>query len=310
MLSRAAERVYWSGRYLERSEDMARLIQQYSQRLLDLPPEAGVEWSELIRIVGAADAFAQSDYGDTEADIFAFLLTDTDSQASLAYTLRMARENVRNTRDLLPQESWEFTNELHQFAKASLAAAADGENTFEILSEVVGRCQGINGVLRGTMSHHSPFHFLALGQSLERADMTSRILDVAAPYIQHDDEFVRRYGSSIWTNILKTVSGFQMYRQYCRLEVDGRHVIEFLLRDRAFPRAVGWCVERARSSCAQLPRNEATSEALDAIDALLVPIAPQQLTAASVSEMMDTLQVKLGEVHDAIVATWFLPGER
>ena len=106
MLSRAAERVYWTGRYLERAENTARIVQQYSQLLLDLPPEAGVEWSELVRIVGVAEAFEASGNADSEAAILLFLLADIAGSSSLAYSLRMARENIRNSRDLLPQESW------------------------------------------------------------------------------------------------------------------------------------------------------------------------------------------------------------
>lgn len=307
MLSRAAERVYWSGRYLERAEDMARLVQQYSQLLLDLPGEAGVDWSELVRIVGAADDYAAAGRPDTEADILDYLLADAGSPASLASSLAMMRENLRNTRDLLPLESWEFANELYQYARRNLDTAAAGENRFEILSEIVGRCQGINGVLRGTMSQHSPYHFQTLGQALERADMTSRIVDVAAAYIQHNERLVRRYGSSLWTNVLKSVSGFQMYRQFCQPEVAGERVIEFLLLDRAFPRAVAWCVDRAKASAAALPHGDAVRSALNTVDAQLVPITPDRMTAGDVSELMDTVQLRLGNVHAAIVDTWFLP---
>ncbi|MDX1500650.1 MAG: alpha-E domain-containing protein [Woeseiaceae bacterium] len=309
MLSRAAERIYWTGRYLERAEDTARLVQQYSQLLLDLPPEAGVDWRELVRIVGAARNFAASGRPETEREILEFLLADRDGPSSLAYSLRMARENIRNTRDLLPQESWEFANELYQYANRHLAAAAAGENRFEILSECVVRCQGIIGILHGTMSRHSPYHFQMLGQGLERADMTSRIVDVAAAYIQHNERIVKRYGSSLWTNVLKSVSGFQMYRQFCQPEVEGERVIEFLLLDRAFPRAVAYCVDRCRATCGELPRNDAARAALDAVDALLVPIAPERMTASDVSGLMDTVQQKLGDVHAAIVATWLLPGD-
>lgn len=309
MLSRAAERVYWSGRYLERAEDTARLVQQYSQLLLDLPAEAGVDWSELVRIVGAAESFAATGRPETEAEILDFLLADTLSPVSLATSLTMMRENLRNTRDLLPQEGWEFANELHQYARKNLAAAAAGENRFEILSECIGRCQGINGVLRGTMSHHSPYHFQTLGQSIERADMTSRIVDVAAAYIRHNEALVRRYGSSLWTNVLKSVSGFQMYRQFCRPEVEGERVIEFLLLDRAFPRAVAYCTDRAKASCAALPRGEAVRAALNSVESLLVPITADQMTAGDVSRLMDSVQLKLANVHAAIVDTWFLPGD-
>ena len=308
MLSRAAERVYWTGRYLERAEDMARLVQQYSQLLLDLPEEVGVEWSELVRIVGAAAPFEASGMNADEKGILEFLLVDPDSPSSLAYSLRMARENIRNTRDLLPLESWESVNELYQFARESLAPAAAGSDRFEVLAECIARCQQISGILSGTMSHQEPYHFQTLGQSLERADMTSRVVDVATAYIQHNERVVRRYGSSLWTNVLKSVSGFQMYRQYRQPEVQGSVVINFLLTDRYFPRAITYCVEQAKSSSNALPQAAAAVAALDAVTELLGPIPDGQVTAVTVSELMDTVQARLGDVHRAVVDTWFLPG--
>jgi uncharacterized alpha-E superfamily protein len=220
----------------------------------------------------------------------------------------MARENIRNTRDLLPQESWENVNELYQYALHSLTPAAQGQNRFEVLSETIGRCQQINGSLRGTMSHHSPYHFLVLGQSLERADMTSRIIDVAAAYVQHNERLVRRYGSSLWTNVLKSVSGFQMYRQYCQPQVEGFRVIDFLLRDTAFPRAIACCLDEAKTSCNKLPRAEQTVAALDAVAARIEPLPEDRLTALDVSALMDSLQKRLANAHQAVVDTWFLPG--
>jgi len=306
MLSRAAQRVYWTGRYLERAENTARIVQQYSQLLLDLPEEVGVGWFELVRIVGATDAYRASGKPDTETDILEFLLADAEGSSSLVYALRMARENVRNTRDLLPHEAWESVNELYQEARRSLGPAAKNEDRFEILSECIGDCQKITGILTGTLSHHSPYHFLSLGQSIERADMTSRIIDVATAYIQHNERLVRRYGSSLWTNVLKSVSGFQMYRQYCQPQVQGYRVIDFLLRDRAFPRSIAFCLDNARSSCAALPRCRDTGTALDKVEGLLQPIPADRLSAAEVSTLMDNVQKCLGDAHQAVTATWFL----
>jgi uncharacterized alpha-E superfamily protein len=158
------------------------------------------------------------------------------------------------------------------------------------------------------MSHQEPYHFQTLGQSLERADMTSRVVDVATAYIQHNERVVRRYGSSLWTNVLKSVSGFQMYRQYRQPEVQGSVVINFLLTDRYFPRAITYCVEQAKSSSNALPQAAATVAALDAVTELLGPIPDGQVTAVTVSELMDTVQARLGDVHRAVVDTWFLPG--
>lgn len=306
MLSRAAERVYWTGRYLERAENTARLVQQYSQLLLDLPGEVGVGWSELVRIVGAMDAFRATGKPDTEAGIIEFLLADADGCTSLVYSLRMARENIRNTRDLLPHEAWESVNELYQEARLSLGPAASGEDRFEVLAECIGECQKISGILTGTVSHHSPYQFLSLGRSIERADMTSRIIDVAAAYIQHNERLVRRYGSSLWTNVLKSVSGFQMYRQFCQPQVQGFRVIDFLVRDPAFPRSIAFCVESARSSCGALPRGGNTIAALDAVESLLQPILSEQISATEVTALMDTVQLRLGDAHRAVAETWFL----
>lgn len=307
MLSRAAERIYWTGRYLERAENTARIVQQYSQLLLDLPEEVGVEWSELVTIFGASESYAEAGEMGDERHILAFLLADPGSSTSLLYAIRMARDNIRNSRDLLPQESWESANELYQSARKELAATTSSENVFEVLSDCIGRCQQINGILMGTMSHDSPFYFLSLGQNIERADMASRIIDVAAAYLQQNERLVLRYGSTLWTNVLKSVSGFQMYRQYCQPEVEGLMVIDFLLNDGKFPRAVKACLELAKSNAASLPRGEHLIHALDRTENALPSPLPNQLDGAEVSRLMDTLQKRLGDAHAAVVETWFLP---
>jgi uncharacterized alpha-E superfamily protein len=309
MLSRSAERVYWAGRYLERAENTARIVQQYSQLLLDLPGEVGVEWCDLVAIFGAQETFDDAGAPQSEAGILNFLLADANSGSSLVFCISMARENIRNSRDVLPQESWENANELHQYARRNLAFATDDENRFEMLAECIGRCQQINGILAGTMSHNSPYHFLTLGQNIERADMTTRIIDVAAAYLQQNERLVMRYGSTLWTNVLKSVSGFQMYRQYCQPEVEGRSVIEFLLNDTAFPRAARSCLGQARRTAALLPRGEQLMQALDRVAGMLPAPVAEDLDGAEVSQLMDVLQECLIDTHAAVVDTWFLPGD-
>ncbi|MGB5209474.1 MAG: alpha-E domain-containing protein [Gammaproteobacteria bacterium] len=307
MLSRSAERVYWAGRYIERAENTARIIQQYSQLMLDLPEEVGVDWNELVEIFGAADSFAGGNGAPEEQRILEFLVSDSESSSSLAYCIRMARDNIRNSRDLLPQESWENVNELYQYSRRNLASSTQGEDRFEVLSVCIGRCQQIRGILAGTMSHHSPFHFLTIGQNLERADMTSRIIDVAAAYLQQNERLVLRYGSTLWTNVLKSVSGFQMYRQYRQPSVEGLRVIDFLLNDGAFPRSVLACIGTARQTAARLRRGERLIAALDQVQSLIPALLPSDLDGAAVSELMDALQKELAKAHLAVVSTWF-PG--
>ena len=309
MLSRAAQRIYWAGRYLERAENTARIVQQYSHLLLDLPDEVGVEWDELVAIFGADRTFQEQGGASTDRQVLDFLLADANSGTSLLYSIRMARDNFRNLRDLLPQESWESANELYQYARKELGAQMSDENRFEVLSDCIGRCQQINGILMGTMSYNSPHFFLSLGQDIERADMTSRIVDVAAAYLQQNERLVLRYGSTLWTNVLKSVSGFQMYRQYCQPQVEGLVVVDFLLNDQKFPRAVRACVERAKQTAAWLPRAEHLVGALERAEDSLPSPLPKHLDGAEVSRLMDTLQKRLGDAHMAVVDTWFLPGD-
>ena len=307
MLSRAAERVYWSGRYLERAESIARIVQQYSQLLLDLPDEAGVDWYELVRIFGAREAFKETGAEPDESNILNFLLADRSGGTSLFYSLRSARDNIRNLRDILPIESWESVNELYQFAGRRLEEAADGEDRFEVLSQCVNRCQQVNGSLHNTMSHHSPFRFLMIGQNIERADMTSRVIDVAASYASKNEEVMRRYGSPLWIHVLKTVGGFQMYRQYVQWRVNMEKVVGFLIDDAYFPRSVRFCTDVCLENIARLPRPEEATASVESLrDSLSLDMIDTN-DAAAVSESMDELQRQLANVHGAVATTWFLP---
>ncbi|MEM9057246.1 MAG: alpha-E domain-containing protein [Pseudomonadota bacterium] len=304
MLSRAAERVYWAGRYLERAENTARMVQQYAHLMLDLPPEVGVGWQDLVSIIGAESRF---DASSGETATLDFLLADPLSGCSLAFCVGMARDNIRNSRDLLPTESWESVNELHRFTRRQLGHSAMGENRFDVLSECIGRCQQINGSLTATMSHASPYRFVVLGQHIERADMTSRMIDVAAAYLQQNEALVLRYGSTLWTNVLKSVSAFQMYRQYCQPQVRGFSVIDFLLNDERFPRAVRACLDTAARAAAPLPNSAALIASLTEVrDGLPRPL-PTPLDGAGVSSLMDTLQIGLGGAHRQVVDAWFPP---
>lgn len=306
MLSRAAERVYWLGRYLERAEGTARVVQQYTQLLLDLPASSGVDWTELPRIFGVTAAVEPAPGQRVEHAVVERLLSRADSPASLRFSLAAARENLRNTRDLLPMEVWENINELHAYAVRHLEAAAAGDDRYDVLAECIGRCQQINGALAGTMSHMSPFHFLRLGQNIERADMTTRVIDVAANYLADREPALRRYSSTLWSNTLRALSAFQMYRQYAQIAVSGPAVIRFLANDRAFPRTVRRSMDEAASSASRLPASGTVIACLAEVTTALDAMDVEAMDAAAVSAAMDGLQKDLARVHTNIAETWFL----
>lgn len=306
MLSRAAERVYWAGRYLERAENTARIVQEFSQLVLDLPPDAGVGWDRLVQIFGAGAAFEARGRQALEAEIVHFFVADTQSASSVAFSLLAARSNIRNSRDLLPQEAWESINELCQRAPQELSLGATGQGRFDVLKHTVRNCQQLHGLFIDTMSHGPPFQFLELGRAIERADMTSRMIDIAAVQLQDNKLLARRYGSTLWSSVLRSLSGFQMYRQYCQRQVIGVKVIDFLVLDTLFPRAIAACLQTARQTIVGLPREEVVAAQLEATQAYLSSHSPERKEAQSVSAWMDGVQRQLASVGEAVSSTWFL----
>ncbi len=307
MLSRAAERVYWAGRYLERAENTARIVQEYSQLLLDLPSDAGAGWGRLVQIFGVMSTFEGRGHHESEADVIHFLVADPDSTSSVAFSLAAARSNIRNARDLLPQEAWESINELCQRANKELALGVAGQDRFEVLSNIVRNCQQLHGLFIDTMSHGPPFRFLELGRAIERADMTSRMIDVATIHIQEDESLAGRYGSTLWSSVLRSLSGFQMYRQYCHRQVVGSRVIEFLVFDELFPRAISACLASAKGTVNTLPRPSEVSDRLDSASTYLRTACPDRKEASAVSQWMDGVQEQLAAVGEAVSTTWFVP---
>jgi len=306
MLSRVAERLYWMARYLERAENTARLIGVYDSLLLDLPRATGLGWREILPVLGSSKAeFADNEAADRQ--IVRFLLSDPDNPASLLSGLVMARENARTSRDIMPSEAWRAVNELTLFARRGLVAAAAPQGRDQTLRDIVGRCQQITGMLAGTMSHGPAYQFMRLGRNLERADMTSRTIDMAAALLLSGRAELAQYDNTLWMAVLRGLSGYQMYRQYVRRRIHGPDVITFLLDDPLFPRSVLHCLGETERALEQLPLPEAAQAKAGPIAGQLQVPPDTRSDTARLNRLMDELQLGLGELHQAIYTTWFAP---
>jgi uncharacterized alpha-E superfamily protein len=303
MLSRVAERIYWMSRYLERAENTARLVSVYGQLLLDLPADADLDWGAPIEILGLGEAYRVAGSGEDELE---FLLTGHGNIASLLASLNEARENARTTRDVVPSEAWQAINELHLFATENLEAVTRRSGS-GVAVDIVRRCHEITGILQGGMSHGAAYRFVCLGRSLERADMTSRMIDVAASIMMTGREELQHYGNTIWRAVLRALSAYQMYRQYVRRRVTGEDVVGFLLLDRDFPRSVMHCVMQMDFAAGTLPRAAATQRHLADLQARLTALDPQALDYGSVHRLVDELQLEFAAVNGAVFETWLNP---
>jgi uncharacterized alpha-E superfamily protein len=177
MLSRVAERTYWAARYLERIENTVRLIGVYDKLMFDLPKNVGIGWYNLITINSAEEAFNERYKIHDERNVVKFLLGDDTNPSSVTASLKFARENLRTSRDVVPAESWEMINELHLFVVENLQKGVNRSQRFNFLDGVIKSCQQIQGLMVGTMPRDVVWYFMKLGRNIERADMTTRLVD-------------------------------------------------------------------------------------------------------------------------------------
>lgn len=307
MLSRVAERMYWAGRYLERVEAMARLVQTHTNLLLDLPADSGANWSQLLSIIEAEQDFDRRYPTTDEAHIVRYLMADTLHPGSIVSSLANARENMRTSRDIVPKEGWECVNEFYLMARAELEqAVSQPRQRLQILGDCVVQCQRLSGLLSGTMSHGDAYNFLRIGCYLERVDTTSRVVDVAAATLSSGNSQVTPYANTLWMAVLKSLSAYQMYRQYVRRRITADDVTKFLLTDDNFPRAIAWLLNALEDGLQTLPRNAGTVAVVDDLRQQVALAEPRSFSSVDLHIFIDQLQRRLAHLHSAIEDTWFL----
>jgi uncharacterized alpha-E superfamily protein len=306
MLSSVASRCYWTARYLERAENTARLIDVYSTLLLDLPPATGISWHQLITTCGATELFAEAATGaPTEKRVVQFMAADPGNPVSIVSSVNDARENLRTLRDIVPREGFELVNEFYRFANSQLSKSTSVRVRNELLKAVIQYCQQLTGLFAGTMNHTESYQFLRLGRNLERADMTTRILDVAGELLSSSTANFHEHETTLWVNVLRSTSGYQAYRQSVRSRITPARVVFFLLADSGFPRSVAHCLEEIRSAALQLPNNTEVLAGVESIKNAMTELSLRELVRESLHREMDNLQSLFIEFDSILQTHWF-----
>ena len=312
MLSRVAERIYWLGRYMERCENTARLVNVNSNLLLDLPSGVRVGWGSLIDISGTGSYFKKDTLSADEKTVVHFILADKDNPASLINSLSFARENSRITREIMPMEAWELINDLYHYIRDRADKVTSRRDRNIILLHVISSVQQFTGLLSGCMSHNNAYDLIRIGRNIERADMSTRIVDVGLvnllPHLSiGGTEVLEPYDNILWMSVLRSLSAYQMYRQHIRDRVNASAVVSFLLQNEDFPRAVAHCLKQLEQCLWALPNSEKVLAAIVNIQHKLDEANLDQLLQSGLHEYIDELQLEIGNVHFRIAETWFLP---
>lgn len=256
MLGRTANGIFWMFRYLERAENTARLLEAGLRLSLTRGTNAaGDEWRSVLVTIAQDSAFRERNAEYTAAAVTNFILRDRDNPGSIAGMMSLARNNARAVRTAITREVWEATNESWMTLGRLLARPVGERNLGEVLATIRQQTTLVRGAMEGSMLRNEIFNFARLGTFVERADNTSRILDVKYYVLLPSISWV---GSSLdnaqWEAVLRSVAGIRAYRWLNAGRMDARSIAEFLIFDERFPRSLAFCLNKLRSNMAGLAR--------------------------------------------------------
>ena len=306
-LSSVAERLYWMSQYLERAEDTARLISAYNHLIMDIPRGAEPGWDIMVRILDAQPIFDERFRVANEQNVLKLLISDADATCSIPSAVRAARENVRTTRDVLPEEAWELVNELYLFTRDSAENSVGRRYRHKFLEEIVSRCQMINGLLLSTLSRDHTYRFIKLGKLLERADMATRVIDVGAGDILDREGAYEAIDPLLWGALLQALSAMGAYRREVGPIVEKNAAVDFVFMQSSFPRSVRFCIRGIREDLKPLSNNRAALLVVERIRRRLRNFEAGKMTRPELHAFIDDLQLQINALHQAFQDTWFQP---
>ncbi len=316
MLSRVAESIYWLGRYVERAENYARFIDVNFNLMLDLPPGLKEQWEPLIAATGDLDSYKGRFENFDRLETIYFLAFDLKNPNSMFSCISKARENARTVREKITKESWEKLNEVYLFMKEGVGNEIwKQEDPREFINSVKYKIQLLYGIGDNSVARTEGWYFVRLGQFLERADKTSRILDVKYHILLPSPKEV---GTTLdilhWMALLKSVSGFNIYRQVYG-NIEPAKIVEFLVLNKYFPRSIYYCLAEAED-CLQKIYGSASKGYRNSAEKRLGSLCSQleysdvnDVISLGLHEFLDDLQLKINHISDAIHNNFFRIGD-
>ncbi len=315
MLSRVADSLYWMCRYIERAENIARFLNVNYNLVLDNVNTngavEGVQWEPIISVTGDLADFMNQRGVATRENVIDYLAFDPNYAHSIIACLRSARENARCVREILPTELWEQINRIYLRVEDAAQISSLRMEPGSFFMDIVRESALFSGIASTTMTHDDGWHFCRLGNMIERADKTSRIVDVKYFYLLPSTEDV---GSTLdnlqWSALLKSVSALQAYRQTYGL-IEPAKVLSLLLLNREFPRAVRYCIDRMLTSLYAISGahpntfSNRAERKCGQLAAGLTYASIDDIVLGGVHEYIDKLQQKLNDVGLAIFEQFF-----
>lgn len=308
MLSRVAESLYWLGRYIERAENVARISAVNHNLMLDSDiSSAKAQWEPLVVTLGDEEDYLARYKKYREKDVAYFLTFDEQNPNSIWSCVNGARFNARCIRESISPEMFQEINEIYHKLNVARQKRHTSESLEKINDQVVKFSHLIIGLTERTILQDEGWCFIRLGRMLERADKTTRILDVKYFFLLPSVGYVNTPLDDIqWAALLKSASAFEAYRKkYNTIEYD--KIIDFLIMEKNFPRSVKYAVNRAFEMLSQIDNSRGSKSLaqLSNLNQELDVITVDQIKAQGLHEFIDHIQVRLNDIGGEIYKDFF-----
>ncbi len=310
LLSRDAEGMFWMARYLERVENLARLIDVTQS--FESPGREAEAWFGLIRINADEKNFADRGFSADADDVKRFYLLDRGNPTSIPANIEDGRTNARTLRPLISTEMWRQINVFHRFIGQISAHDLEGDALSRLCTKIKDGVQAHTGITEGTLYRDQGWYFYEMGRLLERADQTTRMLDIKyTAMLPRDGEAKRVAELTQWNAILRAAAGYHAFKRHAQASFSAEDVVRFLLRDPSSPRSALLCVRRVEAHLDDLRRiyglsgaNEAIEEA-EYLRELLTEKPISHILATGLHEYLDIVQIHLSTLAGAIGRGFF-----
>lgn len=311
ILSRVADSIYWLNRYIERAENYARLIETYQQFSLENPEITAPLWLALVESTADTAGFNETYEELKPENVMEYLTFNKKNPNSIISCLYAARENARSIREKISKDMWESINELYNDVVAFEASRLSSGITSSFYRDLRRNCHAFYGISDGTLNHDETYYFALLGRAIERADKTTRILDLQSYMLTPETQ--QQFGEGqiiLGLTLLRATSAHEMFNQaYPRITVE--NILEFLLLSRTFPRAIIACllqVEYALRCLAGEQKGFFINSAQKKVQRLLLETRHVDITSLlgqGLNAYLDNLQIRLNEIGTEITNTYF-----
>lgn len=306
MLSRVADSLYWMGRYTERSENVARLVDVNLQLMLDLPQGEAQrfkkDWGTILSCLDLKRDFLKNHTSSDSKTVTKFLVIE-DQPHSLLNQIKLARENARAVREEISTEMWEQVNRTYLWSVSRAAHQLFLSNPYDFFHRIKQESHLFQGITDATLPHREAWHFIQLGKYIERTDKTSCFLDNRL--FQSADALLAL------VTVLKSCSAQQAYQKRHQMKLQLQPVVEFLCHDPSFPRSITYCLNQLRNLLQTIAKehhtNFKTLSPAKVLHTLLKEIQTihfKEISPVKLHSVLRKLQINLNQLDEAIFKTY------